>query len=103
MTTLFDQQGVALNADAQTLTLTGAPGFATATALAHAGRTWLGSAKGVVEIDARGVTASSSATITVLLEWLRAAGESACKVSHIALPDVMHELIALSRLDRVLP
>lgn len=85
------------------LTLSGAPGFATAAALAKAGQTWLASATGPVEIDARAVTHSSSATVTILLEWLRAAPNKTCTISHIALPDVMQELVALSRLERVLP
>lgn len=103
MAMLFDQHGVTLKADAHVLTLAGAPDFATAATLGQAGRTWLHGVKGAVEIDASGVTTSSSATITVLLEWLRTAQGQACDISRIALPDVMHELVALSRLDRVLP
>lgn len=99
------QSQVAMDADNHVLSLQGQVSFTKAAALAHEGcRLLQRVAPGTtLSIDARGVQHSSSATLTVVLEWWRALNAHQLGLNAILLPEQMQSLVALSGLNRILP
>ncbi len=102
--TLYSDNGVTLEAREAALYLKGAPGFDNASDLATAGINWLQSHEGPqVSFNLCGVSRTSSATISVLLEWLRMAQKKKLEVDRITLSDSMRELIEMAELSDVFP
>ncbi|GHC32286.1 hypothetical protein GCM10010082_28340 [Kushneria pakistanensis] len=102
--TLYSDDSVALKAREDVLYLKGAPGFDNASDLATAGINWLQQHKGSqVSFNLCGVSRTSSATISVLLEWLRMTQQKKLEVDRITLSDSMRELIEMAELSDVFP
>lgn len=102
--TLYSNDVVKLEARDDALYLKGAPGFDNASDLAKAGIDWLQGYDGTqVSFNLCGVSRTSSATISVLLEWLRAAQAKKLEVDRITLSDSMRELIEMAELSDVFP
>jgi phospholipid transport system transporter-binding protein len=72
--------------------------FATARQASTVGRAALRAAAGVVEINCAGVTASDSAGLAVLIDWLAAAREAGHSLRYTQLPA---GLVALGRISEV--
>lgn len=101
---LYSDDAVTLEARDAALYLKGAPGFDNAPELASAGIDWLQGYGGTqVSFNLCGVERTSSATISVLLEWLRAAQSKKLEVDRITLSDRMRELIEMAELGDVFP
>lgn len=96
---------VVMDVDSHVLSLQGQVSFTNAAGLAHEGcRLLQRMAPGTtLSIDARGVQHSSSATLTVVLEWWRALKTHQLALKAILLPEQMQPLVALSGLTRILP
>ena len=96
---------VVMDVDSHVLSLQGPVSFTKAAALAHEGcRLLQRVAPGTtLSIDARGVQHSSSATLTVVLEWWRALNAHQLGLKAVLLPEQMQSLVALSGLNRILP
>ncbi len=103
MKTLFDSDGIKLEADDAQLTLGGQPDFDNAAELAEAGKKWLGCRSDGVSIDLRGVESASTATLSVLLEWQRHLGDHSGHIVHLRLSPALHRLAAVSGLESLLP
>ncbi|WP_456267567.1 STAS domain-containing protein [Kushneria sp. AK178] len=102
--TLYSDDAATLEARDAALYLKGAPGFDNAPDLASAGIHWLqGRSESSVSFNLCGVDRTSSATISVLLEWLRAAQAGRLEVDRITLSDRMRELIEMAELSDVFP
>lgn len=102
--TLYGDDVVTLKARDAALYLKGAPGFDNASDLATAGIDWLKGYDGTqVSFNLCGVSRTSSATISVLLEWLRVAQAKKLEVDRITLSDSMRELIEMAELGDVFP
>ena len=101
---LYSDDVVSLEARDGALYLKGAPGFHNASDLAMSGIQWLQGYDGSqVSFNLCGVSRTSSATISVLLEWLRAAQFKKLEVDRITLSDSMRELIEMAELGDVFP
>ncbi|WP_052384399.1 STAS domain-containing protein [Cobetia amphilecti] len=103
MKTLFDREGVTLQAGDARLSLSGQPDFDNAAELADSGRKWLGRREDGVSIDLCGVDSASTATLSVLLEWQRHLAEHGGHVAHLALSPALSRLAAVSGLENLLP
>ncbi|RKR02521.1 phospholipid transport system transporter-binding protein [Kushneria sinocarnis] len=103
METLLERKEVCLQAEAGTLRVTGFPDFDDAAELARAGVSWLESQSCAVTFDACGVHRISSAMLSVMLEWMRAAQRLSLSVDRIVLSERLHELIELADLSEVFP
>lgn len=102
--TLYSDGTITLEARDTTLYLKGAPGFDNAAGLALAGIEWLKKYDGKrISFNACGVNRTSSATISVLLEWLRAAQRKNLQIDRMILSDRMRELVEMAELDHVFP
>ncbi|REC96540.1 STAS domain-containing protein [Kushneria indalinina] len=102
--TLYSDDAVTLEARDAALYLKGAPGFDNAPELARAGINWLEKYQGAqVSFNLCGVNRTSSATISVLLEWLRMTQKKTLEVDRITLSDSMRELIEMAELSDVFP
>jgi phospholipid transport system transporter-binding protein len=81
----------------------GALTFATARRACELGeRSFAGAAGDAVEIDCTGITASDSAGLAVLLEWLRVARRAGRTLRYIALPQGLLALARISEVDAML-
>jgi phospholipid transport system transporter-binding protein len=81
----------------------GALTFATARRACELGeRSFAGAAGDAVEIDCAGITASDSAGLAVLLEWLRIARRAGRKLRYTALPQGLMALARISEVDAML-
>jgi len=81
----------------------GALTFATARRACELGeRSFAGAAGDAVEIDCTGITASDSAGLAVLLEWLRIARRAGRKLRYTALPQGLMALARISEVDAML-
>jgi phospholipid transport system transporter-binding protein len=77
--------------------------FATARRAAELGeRSFAGGAGDAVEIDCAGITASDSAGLAVLLEWLRIARRAGRTLRYTALPQGLMALARISEVDAML-
>jgi phospholipid transport system transporter-binding protein len=77
--------------------------FATATRACEQGLAALsGAAGGALEIDCGGISASDSAGLAVLLEWLGAARRAGRSLRYRALPEGMLALARISEVDELL-
>lgn len=96
---------VTIDTDRHVLSLQGPVSFDTAAGLANEGRYLLQQVEAgtTLSIDARGVQHSSSATLTVVLEWWRALNARQLELKEVLLPEQMQPLVALSGLNRILP
>lgn len=96
---------VTIDINRHVLSLQGAVSFDTATQLANEGRHLLQQVEPgtTFSIDACGVQYSSSATLTVVLEWWRALNARQLVLKEVLLPEQMQPLVALSGLNRILP
>lgn len=100
--TLYGDGDATLEAGEETLHLRGAPGFHNATALAVAGVEWLERAEiSHVSFDACDVGRVSSATLSILLEWLRTSHRRGIEIDRITLSDRIRELVELAELSGV--
>jgi phospholipid transport system transporter-binding protein len=81
----------------------GALTFATARRACELGeRSFAGAGGDAVEIDCTGITASDSAGLAVLLEWLRIARRAGRKLRYTALPQGLLALARISEVDAML-
>jgi phospholipid transport system transporter-binding protein len=105
MTRLLEGADVCLEADGSVLKVEGRVGFEAAAALAEAGRGWLASqpAGTRVSFDLTGVADVSSAALSVLLEWTRAARATGLKLQAVRLSPALRRLTDLAGLERLLP
>ncbi|MFO8045145.1 MAG: STAS domain-containing protein [Halomonas sp.] len=105
MTRLLDSSGVSLEADGCTLTVEGQVGFEAASALAEAGHSWLVDqpAGTAVAFDLSGVADVSSAALSVMLEWARAARAADLELQVVRLSPALRRLADLAGLERLLP
>lgn len=96
---------VMMNAEKSILSLQGPVSFDTAAQMAREGRRLLQQVEqgSTLSIDARGVQFSSSATLTIILEWWRALNVRELSLKEVLLPEQMKPLVALSGLSRILP
>lgn len=101
----MEQGRVTMDAGRQVLSLQGPVSFDTAALLADEGCRLLKQVapETAVSIDARSVQHSSSATLTVVLEWWRALNARQLRLKDVLLPEQMRPLVALSGLNRILP
>lgn len=76
--------------------------FATATAACAEGLSTLLDGAGEVELDCRDITASDSAGLAVLLEWLSAARRAGRKLRFTHLPEGLVALGRISEVDELL-
>jgi phospholipid transport system transporter-binding protein len=76
--------------------------FATARAARHAGLEALRSGAQPLQIDCAGVTASDSAGLAVLLDWLAAARLAGRKLRLTALPEGLMALGRISEVEQLL-
>ncbi|ERS89118.1 MULTISPECIES: STAS domain-containing protein [unclassified Halomonas] len=105
MSDLLALDGLRLEAGDACLVVVGEVGFEHAAALAEAGSRWLaGRAAGEgVGFDLTGVAGVSSAALSVLLEWARAARRAGLTLEGVRLPAPLLRLTELAGLDRLLP
>ena len=103
MKTLFDSDGIRLEADEVQLALSGQPDFDNAAELAEAGKKWLGRRSDGVSIDLCGVESASTATLSVLLEWQRHLADYSGHITHLRLSSALSRLAAVSGLESFLP
>ncbi len=105
MTRLLERAQVRLAADDATLSVEGPVGFDVATALADSGCRWLSArpAGSRVRFDLAGVADVSSAALSVLLEWARAARAAGLTLEAVRLSPALRRLTDLAGLDRLLP
>lgn len=105
MTRLLENGGVCLEADDSTLKVEGQVGFEEASALAEAGHDWLVDqpAGTLVTFDLSGVADVSSAALSVMLEWARAARAAGLELQVVRLSPALRRLADLAGLERLLP
>jgi phospholipid transport system transporter-binding protein len=105
MTRLLERAGVRLDAGDAELRVGGQVGFEVAAALAETGRDWLAEqpAGTRVTFDLAGVEDVSSAALSVLLEWTRAARAAGLKLQPVRLSPALRRLTDLAGLERLLP
>lgn len=100
--TLYGDGEATLEVRDETLHLGGAPGFNNAAAVAEAGVEWLESADiSRISFDACRVCWVSSATLSILLEWLRTAHRRGIEIDRITLSDRVRELVEFAELNGV--
>jgi len=105
MTRLLEGAGVCLEADGSALKVEGQVGFEAAAALAEAGCDWLARqpAGTRISFDLTGVADVSSAALSVMLEWARAARTAGLKLQAVRLSPALRRLTDLAGLERLLP
>ncbi|WP_416140185.1 STAS domain-containing protein [Halomonas sp. HK25] len=105
MTRLLESGNVRLEAEGCALKVEGQVGFEAATALAEAGRGWLAAqpASTRVSFDLTGVADVSSAALSVMLEWARAARAAGLELQVVRLSPALRRLADLAGLERLLP
>ncbi|MGJ7457159.1 STAS domain-containing protein [Halomonas sp. RA08-2] len=105
MTRLLESGSARLEADDSALKVEGQVGFDAATALAEAGRAWLAEqpAGTRVTFDLSRVADVSSAALSVLLEWARAARAAGLELQEVRLSSALRRLADLAGLERLLP
>lgn len=105
MSQLLRRNGLCLEASAQCLTVSGRVGFDHATELADAGSRWLAERQAgeAVSFDLRGVADVSSAALSVLLVWARAARRADLALERVRLSAALLPLTDLAGLERLLP
>ncbi|WP_299230493.1 STAS domain-containing protein [uncultured Halomonas sp.] len=105
MSRLLARNGLDLEAREECLVVCGAVGFEHAAELADAGSRWLArrQAGEVVSFDLSGVAGVSSAALTVLLEWARAARRAGLTLERVRLSAALLRLTDLAGLERLLP
>lgn len=105
MSLLLEAGSSRLEADGTILAVTGGVDFDGAAELASAGCQWLAKqpANSPVTLDLGGVDRVSSAAISVLLEWLRAASKQRLTVQAVELSAPLHRLAEIAGLDSQLP
>jgi phospholipid transport system transporter-binding protein len=85
------------------LTLVGPLTFATARAGRDLGeRALAGGGSGALEIDCAGITASDSAGLAVLLDWLRSAKHAGRSLRYSHLPEGLQALARISEVEELL-
>ncbi|NWN82838.1 MAG: STAS domain-containing protein [Halomonas sp.] len=105
MSQLLRRDGLRLEAAAQCLVVSGKVGFDRATELADAGSHWLAEHPSgeVVSFDLSGVADVSTAALSVLLEWARAARRAGLSLERVSLSPALTPLTDLAGLERLLP
>ncbi len=105
MTRLLENGSVRLEADGNALMVQGQVGFEAASALAEAGQDWLANqpAGAAVIFDLSGVADVSSAALSVMLEWARAARVAGLELQVVRLSPALRRLADLAGLERLLP
>lgn len=105
MIRLLGHVGVTLEAGGDALKVDGQVGFEAAAALAEAGRRWLAEqpAGTRVSFDFTGVADVSSAALSVLLEWARAASGAGLELLTVSLSPALWRLADLAGFERLLP
>ncbi len=105
MMRLLESGSLRLEADGSALKVEGQVGFEAASALAEAGRDWLADqpAGTPVIFDLSGVADVSSAALSVMLEWARAARAAGLELQVVRLSPALHRLADLAGLERLLP
>lgn len=105
MSLLLEAGASRLEAEGNTLSVTGGVDFDGAAELAGAGCTWLAeqAANSPIVLDLSGVDRVSSAAISVMLEWLRKARAHHLSVQSVALSPPLHRLAEIAGLDSQLP
>lgn len=105
MSRLLDLDHVRLEVDDNGLSVHGEVDFTVATRLASAGSHWLEDQPDgtPVTFDLSAVIGVSSATLSVLLEWTRAARLAGITLESVRLPAALVRLTRLAGLDRLLP
>lgn len=76
--------------------------FTTVTALAKSGAALL-KREAILDIDLAGVSASNSAGLALLLEWLDIAQSRGARVTYHNPPDSLARIAAVSNLDWLIP
>lgn len=105
MSQLLDAGSSRLEANGNLLAVTGGVDFDGAAELASAGCQWLAQqpANSQVILDLGGVDRVSSAAISVMLEWLRAASQQRLTVQAVELSEPLRRLAEIAGLDSQLP
>ncbi len=105
MSLLLDLDDVRLEAGPDGLAVHGELDFDVATRLASAGSDWLDGQPGGTRVifDLSAVIGVSSAALSVLLEWTRAARLAGVTLESVRLPVALVRLTRLAGLDRLLP
>lgn len=105
MSDLLARDGLRLEAGDAGLVVRGEVGFEHAAALAEAGSRWLAGRESgeTVSFDLRGVAGVSSAALSVLLEWARAASLAGLALERVQLSASLWRLTDLAGLERLLP
>ncbi|OHV12245.1 STAS domain-containing protein [Kushneria phosphatilytica] len=103
METLLERKEVRLQAEDGVLSVIGFPDFDDAAELARTGVSWLEQQSCAVTFNACGVHRISSAMLSVMLEWMRAAQRLSLTVERIVLSERLHELVELADLSEVFP
>lgn len=105
MSKLLACNGLELEARASSLVVSGVVGFEHAAELADAGSRWLAGRQAgeTVSFNLRGVAGVSSAALTVLLEWARAARRAGLTLEQVQLSAALLRLTDLAGLERLLP
>jgi len=105
MTRLLESPRLRLEAESGALRVEGQVGFEAAAALAEAGRDWLAGqpAGSRIDFDLTGVADASSAVLSVLLEWVRAARAAGLTLEAVRLSPALRRLTDLAGLERLLP
>jgi phospholipid transport system transporter-binding protein len=68
-----------------------------------AGRDWISSGDGLLQVDLGGITRCESAGVALLLEWLRQARRQDRQIEFLRIPEQMRVLVKFFDLERVLP
>lgn len=105
MSDLLARDGLRLEAQPECLVVCGEVGFEHAAELAEAGSRWLAQRQSgeAVSFDLRGVAGVSSAALSVLLEWARAASRAELDLERVHLSASLWRLTDLAGLERLLP
>ncbi|MCX2523775.1 STAS domain-containing protein [Larsenimonas rhizosphaerae] len=100
---LFSRDGIELTAGDGRLCIAGAPDFDHAADLRNEGVEYLKTLEqgSRLTLDAEGVTNASSATLSVLLEWLRTANAASLEVAGVMLSPTLRGLATVTALDEV--
>ena len=105
MSDLLARDGLRLEAGDVGLVVCGEVGFEHAAELAEAGSRWLAQRPSgeAVSFDLRDVAGASSAALSVLLEWARAARRAGLTLERVRLSAALARLTDLAGLERLLP
>jgi phospholipid transport system transporter-binding protein len=105
MSVLMKSETARLEADDNTLKVSGRVAFEAAAEMAEAGRDWLASRRqgGTVRLDLSQVEGVSSTALSVMLEWLRSIGLANLSLEAVALSPALARLTQVAGIDTLLP